>query len=145
MPSALGTCADMGLDEVMGNQMADDFAIAQKNPVLGAHCVLVHDLLWPHKARLLQIAREHLAAAGYTSPSAAGPLPSKDNRIEACQMHAVPGQLLRSAVMELVAEHHDSLATAPLGVGTLLDGFSCCAPPACKPHCPRRASPSERA
>ena len=47
---ALGTCADLGLDEVMGNVHGDDFYIAHSES-LGFHCALTHDMLWPHKVR----------------------------------------------------------------------------------------------
>ena len=119
---ALGTCADLGLDEAMGNVMGDDFDTAGSR-ALGTHCVLTHDMLWPHKARLLQLASHHLAAAGHAPPGSEG-----------CELERVSSRVLRAAVLELADEVRAGLDQGGVGgfVGASgggvvghLDGLQC--------------------
>ena len=83
---------------------------------LGVHCALTHDQLWPHKARLLQLVYEHIAA------HAPGGAVVDLRTVDAA---AVPSQQLQGALVELNREVSEATAASPLGSGAPLLGFNC--------------------
>ena len=43
----LGVCSDIGQSEALGNLFGDEYHIGGRSATAGAHCALVHDMLWP--------------------------------------------------------------------------------------------------
>ena len=114
---ALGACADLGIDEVMGNQMGDDWR-SEMHSGLGTHCALTHDMLWPYKSRLIELAYEHMAA--HAPPGAFDPS-SRDPS----DLASVPSHELRAAIIDLASEVDEAVGNAPHGMASPLPGFNC--------------------
>ena len=105
----LGTCSDLGQEAALGNIFEDDFHLdtaSAATGALGAHCTLVHDMLWPHKPRLIQLAWRQIAELGLAGGAAGR-----------CAIQSVPTHALRASVMELAYEL--------LEAGVPLEGFLC--------------------
>ena len=66
---AVGTCADLNQHTILGNEFHDNLHVSVGGGgtgkfILGINCLSVHDALRPHRARLVQLAHEHMAAHG---------------------------------------------------------------------------------
>ena len=125
VPGALGACADLGMEETLGNAFGDDYKILVSES-LGIHCALTHDQLWPHKARLLQLAYEHINSHADGSSRLDGSS-RHDEKVDPRDVDPakVPEQQLVAAVVELAREVSEATAHAPLGSGAPMLGYSC--------------------
>ena len=125
VPGALGACADLGMEETLGNAFGDDYKILVSES-LGIHCALTHDQLWPHKARLLQLAYEHINSHADGSSRLDGSSRA-DLKVDPRDVDPakVPEQQLVAAVVELAREVSEATAHAPLGSGAPMLGYSC--------------------